>query len=61
MHECPVPGPSQCTHKELCPPIEMVGEVGTRMIALSRPGVRYLAHGPESFALRTGADKGKDA
>ncbi len=24
MHECPVPGPSQCTHKELCPRLEKV-------------------------------------
>jgi len=22
VHECPVPGPSQCTHKELCPLLE---------------------------------------
>jgi len=25
LHECPVPGPSQCTHKELCPPTARVG------------------------------------
>jgi type IV secretory pathway ATPase VirB11/archaellum biosynthesis ATPase len=26
VHECPVPGPSHCTHKELCPRIEGVAD-----------------------------------